>query len=224
MISYLIDAGLFLALLVTTWRVMLMYKKLQKLSEYHEDYTRIFEQTTEAMDAVGISLQELRVRGEEILKSLGARIDDAREATVDISSVILQAQTEMKVLQEHIEWLKKNGKVDDAVSMPSSFGRGRRERTASETRARQNVSTAKATNKPVKKATSVSGAALLLTGGKTASITTPAVTPAEKSEEQGAMRVRKVGVGDDGAFRHVSAKDQDIQSHPASSEKNIPQK
>ncbi len=107
-----------------------MYRQLQKLSGYHEDYQRIFDQTSEAMDNVGLSLQEIRVRGEEILTSLGQRIDEARETTVDISGVILQAQTEMKALQEHIEWLSKKSdevgiSLSDAPPRPGG-DRGRR--------------------------------------------------------------------------------------------------
>ncbi|MDX5593654.1 hypothetical protein [Pseudovibrio sp. SPO723] len=106
MTSYLIDGFLFLALLVTTWRVVLMYRQLRVMSSHHEDYQRIFDQTSEAMDGINVSLQELKVRGEEITKTLGERIDVAKETTVDMNAVIQKAQDEMSAMQEYVEWLQ----------------------------------------------------------------------------------------------------------------------
>lgn len=204
MISYLIDGFLLFALLLTTWRVVVMYRQLKKLSSYHEDYQRVFDQTAEAMDNVGLSLQEIRVRGEEILKTLGQRIDEAREATVDISGVILQAQTEMKALQEHIEWLSKQT-VETGLDMknaPETVLRGRRA-AAKQTRAGA-----------AKAAKSTAGAgnatALLLSGGA-------AKSSAPEEEDGNAvsaidnqnLRVRKVTFGNSSAFRSVQVKDNE---------------
>ncbi|KZL08464.1 hypothetical protein PsAD2_04133 [Pseudovibrio axinellae] len=205
MISYLIDGFLLFALALTTWRVIVMYRQLKKLSGYHEDYQRIFDQTTEAMDNIGLSLQEIRVRGEEILTNLGLRIDEARETTVDISGVILQAQTEMKALQEHIEWLsKKSGEIgismDDAPPKPGG-DRGRRSGSVP----RQ----AKVKQKSVSRSSS-NAAALLLTGGLSKA------APPEKSENTAVsaidnqnVRVRKVSFGQSATFRSVSVKDEE---------------
>lgn len=204
MISYLIDGFLLLALLITTWRVVVMYRQLKKLSGYHEDYQRIFDQTSEAMDNIGLSLQEIRVRGEEILTSLGQRIDEARETTVDISGVILQAQTEMKALQEHIEWLSKQSdevgiSMQDAPALPGG-DRGNRKKTTRIAKAKQKSASS----------VSINSAALLLTGGVTKPVT------AEKQEKIAVsaidnqnVRVRKVSFGQSATFRSVSVKDNE---------------
>ncbi|SDQ92295.1 hypothetical protein [Pseudovibrio sp. Tun.PSC04-5.I4] len=204
MISYLIDGFLLLALLITTWRVVVMYRQLQKLSGYHEDYQRIFDQTSEAMDNIGLSLQEIRVRGEEILTNLGQRIDEARETTVDISGVILQAQTEMKALQEHIEWLNKQSdeigiSMQDAPALPGG-DRGNRKKTMRPTKVKQ---------KPVS-SVSANAAALLLTGG----ITKPMISENQENTAVSAIdnqnvRVRKVSFGQSATFRSVSVKDDE---------------
>ncbi len=206
MISYLIDGFLLFALLVTTWRVVVMYQQLKKLSGYHEEYQKIFDQTTEAMDNVGLSLQEIRVRGEEILNSLGQRIDEARETTVDISAVILQAQTEMKALQEHIEWLsKKTGEVgismQDAPMRPGG-DRGRRP-----------VKAAKPVQKKTPSASAANAAALLLAGN----VGKPTASDKTESSENTAVsaidnqnvRVRKVSFGQSATFRSVNVKDEE---------------
>lgn len=203
MISYLIDGFLLFALLLTTWRVVVMYRQLQKLSSYHEDYQRVFDQTAEAMDNVGLSLQEIRVRGEEILKTLGQRIDEAREATVDISGVILQAQTEMKALQEHIEWLSKQ--TDDAgldlKNAPDSVVRGRR------SAAKQSRGVAPKTAK----SSGVGGATALLLSGGAAKPAAPETADgnAVSAIDNQNLRVRKVTFGNSSAFRSVQVKDNE---------------
>ncbi|GHB18645.1 hypothetical protein GCM10007094_03020 [Pseudovibrio japonicus] len=206
MISYLIDGFLLFALLITTWRVVVMYRQLQKLSGYHEDYQRIFDQTSEAMDNVGLSLQEIRVRGEEILTSLGQRIDEARETTVDISGVILQAQTEMKALQEHIEWLSKKSdevgiSLSDAPPRPGG-DRGRRSGGALKSggRSKKKTTTAGLSN----------AAALLLATG----VAKPPVSDSEEGTAVSAIdnqnvRVRKVSFGQSATFRSVNVKDEE---------------
>ncbi|WP_068316808.1 hypothetical protein [Polycladidibacter hongkongensis] len=212
MTSYLIDGVLFLALMITTWRVTVMYRKLKDLAAYQQEYTRAFEQSSEAMDAVGLSLQEIRVRGEEILKALGERIDDAREATVDISSVVLQAQTEMRTLQEHIDWLRKgvNDVNLDLSAMPRDPGRrsGGREATA----ARQRTA-GRARPKPA--GSSNNSAAMLLTGGK---VVAAKQTVASSEEKQAPKKVRKVSFGEGSAFRHVAASDQAVEAPAENSE------
>jgi len=209
MISYLIDGFLLFALLITTWRVVVMYRQLKRLSSYHEEYQRIFDQTSEAMDNIGLSLQEIRVRGEEILSNLGQRIDEAREATVDISGVILQAQTEMKALQEHIEWLSKKSdevgiSMDDAPPRPGG-DRGRRSGRS----AKPAATRAKQKQKPVSSASS-NAAALLLAGGlgKPAAEEKAENTAVSAIDNQN-VRVRKVSFGQSATFRSVNVKDDE---------------
>ncbi len=207
MVSYLIDGFLLFALLITTWRVVAMYRQLKRLSGYHEEYQRIFDQTSEAMDNIGLSLQEIRVRGEEILSNLGQRIDEAREATVDISGVILQAQTEMKSLQEHIEWLSKKSdevgiSMNDAPPRPGG-DRGRRSGRTAKT-----VAT-KTKQRPVSSA-SANTAALLLAGG----MGSPAPVGNKENTAVSAInnqnvRVRKVSFGQSATFRSVNVKDDE---------------
>ncbi|KZL11405.1 hypothetical protein [Pseudovibrio sp. Ad26] len=207
MISYLIDGFLLFALLVTTWRVVVMYRQLKRLSGYHEEYQRIFDQTSEAMDNIGLSLQEIRVRGEEILSNLGQRIDEAREATVDISGVILQAQTEMKALQEHIEWLSK--KSDEVgISMNDAPPRPGGERGRRSGRTTKSAPT-KAKQKPVTSAAS-NTAALLLAGGmgKPAPAGNQENTAVSAIDNQN-VRVRKVSFGQSATFRSVNVKDDE---------------
>ncbi|MTI16939.1 hypothetical protein E1162_06775 [Rhodobacteraceae bacterium RKSG542] len=122
MTSYLIDGFLLLALMVTTWRVVVMYRQLKILSSHHEDYKRIFDQTSDAMDQIGVSLQELKVRGEEIVSTLGKRIDDARDVTMDLNALIAKAQNEAKLLQDQLAILNgsRTGRQSGARSSRTS--------------------------------------------------------------------------------------------------------
>ncbi|WP_310620279.1 hypothetical protein [Flexibacterium corallicola] len=110
MTSYLIDGFVLFALAITTWRVVVMYRQLKILSSHHEDYKRIFDQTSDAMEQIGVSLQELKVRGEEIITTLGKRIDEANQTKADMNTIIAQAQAEMRDVQAGIEALKREAR------------------------------------------------------------------------------------------------------------------
>lgn len=226
MTSYLIDGFLFLALLLTTWRVVLMYRQLRVMASHHEDYQRVFDQTSDAMDAISVTLQELRVRGEEISNTLSERIDTAKETTVDMNSVIHKAHEEMSHLQEYVDWLQaaadKVG-VDlshvDARVPDRPAGRGGRSAAprsrmhAGQGRPMQGAAKPEASHK-TQGAAAGRAAGSAAAGGKPEAGTAPAGKAGEGQSGEAVsavnkqnLRVRKVSFGQAAPFRSVNVKD-----------------
>ena len=87
MISAIVDGVLLLALVATTVRMLTMHRELRRLGSYHEDYQRIFDQTALALDGIEVSIQEINVKGAQILNALGNRMDDARELIAEIDGL-----------------------------------------------------------------------------------------------------------------------------------------
>lgn len=102
MISYLIDGLLLIALLVTSLRMVSMHRELRRVSGYHADYQRIFDQTALALDGIEVSIQEINVKGSQILNALGQRIDEAREIIADIDTMVREAKRQQTLLKTEI--------------------------------------------------------------------------------------------------------------------------
>lgn len=78
MMSSLVNAALFLALVATSVCVVSMYRKLKRLDSYHAEYKRIFDQTAEALTSANEAVQMLNEDGKDVLLELGQRIEEAR--------------------------------------------------------------------------------------------------------------------------------------------------
>lgn len=107
MISALVDGVLLLALMITTWKMVSMYRELKRLGSYHTDYQRIFDQTALALDGIEVSIQELNVRGAQVLNALGSRMDDARELIAEIDGLTREAKRQQSVLRAELKEISK---------------------------------------------------------------------------------------------------------------------
>ncbi len=107
MISAIVDGVLLLALVATTVRMLSMHRELRRLGSYHEDYQRIFDQTALALDGIEVSIQEINVKGAQILNALGNRMDDARELIAEIDGLTREAKRQQSVLRAELKELSK---------------------------------------------------------------------------------------------------------------------
>lgn len=107
MISAIVDGVLLLALVITTFRMVQMHRDLRRLGTYHEDYNRIFDQTALALDGIEVSIQEINVKGAQILNALGNRMDDARDLIAEIDALTREAKRQQSVLKAELKELSK---------------------------------------------------------------------------------------------------------------------
>jgi hypothetical protein len=84
-----------------------MHRDLRRLGSYHEDYQRIFDQTALALDGIEVSIQEINVKGAQILNALGSRMDDARELIAEIDALTREAKRQQSVLKAELKELSK---------------------------------------------------------------------------------------------------------------------
>ncbi len=146
MISYLVDGVLLVALIITSLKMFKMYGQLKKLSEYHPDYQRILDQTNLALEGIEVSIQEINVRGAQVLNALGSRIDEARDIISDIDGLTREAkkhqkslQAEMKTFQIELErerahWRKTNSDSARNAQAATSQATRRQESAAQQAR------------------------------------------------------------------------------------------
>ena len=59
MMSYLVNAVLLLALLVTSLRVGAMYRELKRLRGYQSQYVEVFDETSRAANHIGDALRRI---------------------------------------------------------------------------------------------------------------------------------------------------------------------
>ncbi|MES0809020.1 hypothetical protein ABLO27_06030 [Roseibium sp. SCPC15] len=107
MISAIVDGVLLIALVATTVRMVSMHRELRRLGTYHEDYQRIFDQTALALDGIEVSIQEINVKGAQILNALGSRMDDARDLIAEIDGLTREAKRQQSVLRAELKELSK---------------------------------------------------------------------------------------------------------------------
>lgn len=84
--SSLVNAVLFLALMLTSAIVVAMYRKLKKLDAYHAEYKLVFDQTAEALGSARDAVRSFATEGRELLEALDARIDEARAVKADLEA------------------------------------------------------------------------------------------------------------------------------------------
>ncbi|PLW75500.1 hypothetical protein [Cohaesibacter celericrescens] len=99
MISYLADGVLMIALIVTSIWVMKMNTRLQKLRDNQFEFRRIMEQTNLALNGIEVSIDEINVRGKQVLNALGSRIDEARDIVTDIDRMTREVRKQQKELR-----------------------------------------------------------------------------------------------------------------------------
>jgi len=90
--SSLANIILFIALVITSAMVALMYRKLKRLDQYHEEYQRIFEKTGEAFLGAQNAVANFGSEGRETLALLGARIEEAREVAKQLEAMTPSAR------------------------------------------------------------------------------------------------------------------------------------
>ncbi|MEW5422239.1 hypothetical protein [Amorphus sp. 3PC139-8] len=85
MTSYLVDATLLVALVVTSVFAALMYRRLRRLDVALGDYRRIFCETEDALAAARTAVEALNADGRATALDLAVRIDQAEAlvATID---------------------------------------------------------------------------------------------------------------------------------------------
>ncbi|MDJ0929490.1 hypothetical protein [Breoghania sp.] len=105
MIFYLVDTALMVVLVITSVKMVTIYRELKRLSGYHADYQRIFDQITLALDGIEVSIQEINVRGAQVLNALGERMDDARGLITDIDALMREARKHQAALRSEIRAL-----------------------------------------------------------------------------------------------------------------------
>lgn len=84
MISYLIEAVLFTALVITAWRVTKMHRELTKLRRYESEFGQMAVQISDAFDNIAASVHDLNANGTQLVHLLGVKIDEARELMAEI--------------------------------------------------------------------------------------------------------------------------------------------
>lgn len=77
MTSYLADAALLVALVVTSVFAAAMYRRLKRLDLYHSDYERILAETDDALQAALSAVASLSAEGRETAMTLADRIEKA---------------------------------------------------------------------------------------------------------------------------------------------------
>lgn len=77
MTSYLVDAALLVALVVTSVFAAAMYRRLKRLDLYHSDYKRILADTDDALQAARSAVASLSAEGRETAIALAHQIEKA---------------------------------------------------------------------------------------------------------------------------------------------------
>jgi len=90
--SSLANVILFVALVITSAMVALMYRKLKRLDQYHADYQRIFDKTGEALVGAQKAVASLGSEGRETLVMLGERIEEAQAVSKRLEALTQSAR------------------------------------------------------------------------------------------------------------------------------------
>jgi len=93
MTSSLANAILFIALVVTSGMVALMYRKLKRLDQYHAEYKQIFDKTGSALLSAQAAVSNFGSEGRETLILLGNRIEEARDVARQLEALTQSARS-----------------------------------------------------------------------------------------------------------------------------------
>lgn len=86
MASYLVDLILLVALLVTSFRVTKMHRELVRLRACQGDFAFVLGRTNDAVDDMTTLVREFSADGRQLVHALGDKIDEARQAIMDIEA------------------------------------------------------------------------------------------------------------------------------------------
>ncbi|HEY0329371.1 MAG TPA: hypothetical protein VGC77_09750 [Rhodopseudomonas sp.] len=86
MASYLVDVVLLAALLFTSVRVTKMHRELVRLRNDQGDFATVLGKTTDAVDDMVLMVREFSADGRQLVNVLGDKIEQARQAIVDIDA------------------------------------------------------------------------------------------------------------------------------------------
>jgi hypothetical protein len=84
MTSYLVETVLFVALVITTWRVTTMHRELKRLRLSEAEFVQTTTKMNRAFDDVAATVHDLSANGTTLVHLLGRKIDEARELMVEI--------------------------------------------------------------------------------------------------------------------------------------------
>jgi len=90
--SSLANIILFIALVVTSIMVALMYRKLRRLDQYHTDYQRIFDKTGKALIGAQSAVMSFGAEGRETAALLAARIEEAQKVAMQLETLTHSAR------------------------------------------------------------------------------------------------------------------------------------
>lgn len=93
MTSSLANAILFIALVITSGMVALMYRKLRQLDRYHAEYKQIFDKTGAALIGAQNAVSSFGSEGRETLMQLGTRIEEARDVARQLEALTQSARS-----------------------------------------------------------------------------------------------------------------------------------
>jgi hypothetical protein len=86
MASYLVDLILLVALLVTSIRVTKMHRELVRLRACQGEFGLVLGKTNDAVDDMAAMVREFSADGRQLVYALGDKIDEARQAIMDIEA------------------------------------------------------------------------------------------------------------------------------------------
>ncbi|MCK9908078.1 hypothetical protein MXD81_02975 [Microbacteriaceae bacterium K1510] len=86
MASYLVDLILLVALLFTSIRVTKMHRELVRLRTCQGDFAFVLGKTNDAVDDMTTLVREFSADGRQLVLTLGDKIDEARQAIMDIEA------------------------------------------------------------------------------------------------------------------------------------------
>lgn len=101
MTSSLANIILFIALVVTSAMVALMYRKLKRLDQYHAEYKQIFDKTGAALLNAQSAVSNFGSEGRETLLLLGNRIEEARDVAKQLEILTQSARSLSQARSDH---------------------------------------------------------------------------------------------------------------------------
>ena len=93
MISYLGDAVLLLALVLTSGVVGAMYRELRRQGDHRLAHQRLLAQTAETLAAIDLRMEDIASRGSDVLNGLSERVAEARLLIAEMNARELGARS-----------------------------------------------------------------------------------------------------------------------------------
>ena len=87
MISYVVDAVLLIALVLTSCLVAVMYRELKRQGDHRREHSRALAEATAALAGIDRAVKDIHSTGGEVLAALGNRVAEARELLVEMRSL-----------------------------------------------------------------------------------------------------------------------------------------